>query len=163
MKHLFLLVVLVFVTSDVAMAQSRVKKIGDSILDASALNLGEEKYGEVRFAKRINGLSFQQDAMVTHAGYQYVGYYDGDRQVCIARRKLSLGAWEVIRLDDYAFKSNDAHNTISIGVCPADGTIHISFDHHIHPLNYRVSDKGCLLYTSPSPRDKRQSRMPSSA
>ena len=23
--------------------------------------------------------------------------------------------------------------------------------------------KGCLLYTSPSPRDKRQSRMPSSA
>ena len=26
-----------------------------------------------------------------------------------------------------------------------------------------VSVKGCLLYTSPSPRDKRQSRMPSSA
>ena len=25
------------------------------------------------------------------------------------------------------------------------------------------STKGCLLYTSPSPRDKRQSRMPSSA
>ena len=24
-------------------------------------------------------------------------------------------------------------------------------------------DNGCLLYTSPSPRDKRQSRMPSSA
>ena len=24
-------------------------------------------------------------------------------------------------------------------------------------------DDGCLLYTSPSPRDKRQSRMPSSA
>ena len=26
-----------------------------------------------------------------------------------------------------------------------------------------VMFKGCLLYTSPSPRDKRQSRMPSSA
>ena len=26
-----------------------------------------------------------------------------------------------------------------------------------------VGDKPCLLYTSPSPRDKRQSRMPSSA
>ena len=26
-----------------------------------------------------------------------------------------------------------------------------------------VVSKGCLLYTSPSPRDKRQSRMPSSA
>ena len=27
----------------------------------------------------------------------------------------------------------------------------------------RYLGKGCLLYTSPSPRDKRQSRMPSSA
>ena len=26
-----------------------------------------------------------------------------------------------------------------------------------------LTAKGCLLYTSPSPRDKRQSRMPSSA
>ena len=26
-----------------------------------------------------------------------------------------------------------------------------------------IAPKGCLLYTSPSPRDKRQSRMPSSA
>ena len=41
-----------------------------------------------------------------------------------------------------------------------------------HPNNKRVTGplgnfkrmiKGCLLYTSPSPRDKRQSRMPSSA
>ena len=30
-------------------------------------------------------------------------------------------------------------------------------------LRLRHSDKFCLLYTSPSPRDKRQSRMPSSA
>ena len=28
---------------------------------------------------------------------------------------------------------------------------------------YVVHNMGCLLYTSPSPRDKRQSRMPSSA
>ena len=27
----------------------------------------------------------------------------------------------------------------------------------------KFSSRGCLLYTSPSPRDKRQSRMPSSA
>ena len=31
-------------------------------------------------------------------------------------------------------------------------------DLHDHPWDY-----ACLLYTSPSPRDKRQSRMPSSA
>ena len=35
---------------------------------------------------------------------------------------------------------------------------------HIEPTNICVFDcKFCLLYTSPSPRDKRQSRMPSSA
>ena len=34
-----------------------------------------------------------------------------------------------------------------------------------HNLNYKIRDHSlaCLLYTSPSPRDKRQSRMPSSA
>ena len=30
-------------------------------------------------------------------------------------------------------------------------------------LGYDNEYEGCLLYTSPSPRDKRQSRMPSSA
>ena len=30
-------------------------------------------------------------------------------------------------------------------------------------FNFKISVKSCLLYTSPSPRDKRQSRMPSSA
>ena len=30
-------------------------------------------------------------------------------------------------------------------------------------LNRRTSDIGCLLYTSPSPRDTERSRMPSSA
>ena len=30
-------------------------------------------------------------------------------------------------------------------------------------LTIALQSKGCLLYTSPSPRDKRQSRMPSSA
>ena len=33
----------------------------------------------------------------------------------------------------------------------------------IYAACQRLMDKGCLLYTSPSPRDKRQSRMPSSA
>ena len=30
-------------------------------------------------------------------------------------------------------------------------------------INTKGEDNNCLLYTSPSPRDKRQSRMPSSA
>ena len=33
----------------------------------------------------------------------------------------------------------------------------------LHRPHHVVEEMGCLLYTSPSPRDKRQSRMPSSA
>ena len=33
----------------------------------------------------------------------------------------------------------------------------------IFPIRWTDDIEGCLLYTSPSPRDKRQSRMPSSA
>ena len=33
----------------------------------------------------------------------------------------------------------------------------------LHPYDAAVPSDACLLYTSPSPRDKRQSRMPSSA
>ena len=36
-------------------------------------------------------------------------------------------------------------------------------DEAIAPASHRTVTRICLLYTSPSPRDKRQSRMPSSA
>ena len=80
------------------------------------------------FGQAINGLSFQQDIALTHLGYQYVGYYNSKRHVCVARRKLPTGSWEIIELRDYYFSSNDAHNTISLGICPNDGTIHLAFD-----------------------------------
>ena len=35
--------------------------------------------------------------------------------------------------------------------------------HNADPTAVLIGDRTCLLYTSPSPRDKRQSRMPSSA
>ena len=34
---------------------------------------------------------------------------------------------------------------------------------HINVVNYESLHKVCLLYTSPSPRDRQKSRMPSSA
>lgn len=119
-----------------AQAELDVARIVDSLVDAEALTI------QGGFGQCINGLSFQQDAVVTHGGYQYVGYYDGGRRVCLARRRLSKGEWEIIRFTDYDFKSNDAHNTISVGICPKDGTIHLAFDHHVHPLHYRISSRG---------------------
>ncbi len=62
--------------------------------------------------------------------------------MCLARRKLPDGVWQHLRFADYDFRSDDAHNTISLGLCPKDGTIHLAFDHHGHPLHYRVSQPG---------------------
>ena len=52
-----------------------------------------------------------------------------------------------------AFEGNPLKGTLTEGQNNAD----------ITRIEVRLSDDSCLLYTSPSPRDKRQSRMPSSA
>lgn len=133
---IFLLsLILLIIPSANIYGEISVAKISDTIVDTKALTI-KGGYGQ-----SINGKAFQQDVIVTHGDYQYLGYYDGKRQVCMARRKLPAGDWEIIRFKDYDFKSNDAHNTISIGICPLDGTIHMAFDHHGHPLHYRVSQK----------------------
>jgi len=129
-------ILLLVATSGSALAAARVTKTGDTVVDAKALTI---KGG---FGQCINGLAFQQDAVVSHKNHQYVAYYDAGRRVCLARRKLPGKQWSVVRFADYQFKSNDAHNTISLGICPKDGTIHLAFDHHVHPLHYRVSRKG---------------------
>ena len=117
-------------------ADFEVAMIGDSLIDAEALTI------QGGFGQCINGLSFQQDAVITCAAHQYVAYYDGNRRLCLGRRELPKGRWRIIRFADYDFQSNDAHNTISMGICPKDGTIHLAFDHHGHRLHYRVSRKG---------------------
>lgn len=132
----FLSALLLFGLLPDARAEIQITKLGDSVVDAKALTI------QGGFGQCINGLAFQQDALTTHKDHQYVAYYDANRRVCLASRRLPDGDWQVIRFDDYDFKSNDAHNTISLGICPRDGTIHLAFDHHGHALHYRVSQKG---------------------
>lgn len=117
-------------------ASFAITKTSDTVVDPRALTIVGN------FGICINGKSFQQNPLVTHGDYQYIAYYDANRWVCVGRRPLPGGDWEVLRLTDYPFKSNDAHNIISLGICGQDGTIHLSFDHHGHPLHYRVSRKG---------------------
>lgn len=95
-----------------------------------------------KFSTAINGRSHQQTPITSFRGYQYATYYDANRNVCVGRRKLPEGKWEVVRLTDHKIESNDAHNTVVIGICHKDGTIHLAFDHHATPLNYRVSEIG---------------------
>ncbi|WP_236620966.1 BNR repeat-containing protein [Rhodopirellula sallentina] len=115
------------------------QKVENTIVDARALTFAEGP--AARFGGTVNGRSHQQSPIVSYRGYQYVGYVDSRRRVCLARRELPASDWSVIRFEDHHFGSNDSHNTIVIGICKKDGTIHLAFDHHASPLHYRVSKR----------------------
>jgi hypothetical protein len=109
----------------------------------------------VSYEGYLNGESFQQDGIVSFNGYQYTAYWNTDspRHVVLARRALAKssfetnGPWETILFTDYTPYAADAHNTISLGISPGDGVLHLSFDHHSQNLNYRKSVPG--LTTNP--------------
>ena len=76
------------------------------------------------FGGSMNGVSFQQDAIITYKGWQYVGILTGERLPAIARRQLGTDIWETLIIPGYFIFSNDRHNIMSVGICPNDGTIH---------------------------------------
>jgi|GEM_PF-1023565 len=90
----------------------------------------------------INGVSFQQDALVTYNGYQYLVYWSSNRHVSLARRALPDGAWQSFELTDFQFQTSDAHYDISLGISPRDGTLHLSFDQWSSDFRYRKSISG---------------------
>jgi hypothetical protein len=113
----------------------------DSVVDPAALHLPKAVWNTT-----VNGMSFQQAALASHGGWQYTTWWDGQRRLCVARRKLPDGPWEAIRFTDYHIKSDDTHNVTVLGICANDGTIHMAFDHHGHPLHYRVSQPGVAAH-----------------
>jgi hypothetical protein len=83
------------------------------------------------------------ESITTFNGYQYAIYYNSAKRIVVARRNLATsGAWERCVFTDYLYTTEDTHNTAAIGICENDGTIHITFDHHVSPLHYRVSAVG---------------------
>ncbi|KAK3328777.1 hypothetical protein B0H66DRAFT_1272 [Apodospora peruviana] len=103
----------------------------------------------------LNGNAFQQDAIVSFGGWQYAAFFSSLNNhtpeplyVHLARRKLGDKEWEVLVFNDYPQTVDDGHNTVQMGICPGDGTIHLSYDHHCDVLRYRSSSLN--LATSPS-------------
>lgn len=103
---------------------------------------------------RLNANAFQQNAITTFNGFQYAALYTASpkhpsrvRYVTLARRNLHTKdkSWEYLIFDDYEQTTDDGHNTISIGICTGDGTIHVSFDHHCDDLRFRISNHGAAL------------------
>jgi hypothetical protein len=103
------------------------------------------------YGRAINGVSFQKQILLTFDGYQYTAWYDtnGSTQtVWLARRTVSgvsVGAWEKVNTGSTFVNGKsgwDAHNVISLGISPKDGTLHMSWDHHNNTLRYRRSVVG---------------------
>ncbi len=112
------------------------------------LALTDDGLNIVSYGGYLNGESFQQDGVVSYGTYQYAAFWNSSRHVVLGRRALPNGNWETLEFSDYSNSENDAHNTISIGICPGDGTLHLSFDHHGNNLHYRKSVPN--LVTDPS-------------
>lgn len=117
---------------------STFQPLRDTILDAHALTFPKGRWGI-----GVNGQPYQQEALVTFGGYQYATHFGAGGRLCVARRRLPGAEWEVITFTDHTMADhNDTHNVSVIGICPRDGTIHLSFDHHCDPLRYRRSVPG---------------------
>lgn len=115
-------------------AQPGVTFVRDTQLDPTALYF-------VSFDGLVNNESFQQDAILTYAGYQYTTWYTADRSAVVARRQLPAGAWQKVVLP-HQLSTNDSHNVISLGVSPRDGRLHVAMDTHNTPVFYVKSRAG---------------------
>lgn len=108
-------------------------------------------------AHRLNACAYQQSAITTFSGWQYAAFYTSasrphwaTQRVTLARRAIHTSSWQCLTFEDYEQTTDDGHNTISIGICAGDATIHLSFDHHCDILKYRISRPGLATDTDES-------------
>ena len=85
----------------------------------------------------VNVTVFRKNSLVTHNNIQFIAYYDPEGFVTLGKRNVGTENWEINKTQ---YKGNvaDAHNSISIMV-DRDGFLHMSWDHHGHPLRYAKS------------------------
>ncbi len=84
----------------------------------------------------INAVIFRKNSVISHNGTQYASWYDTAGHVVLASRKGD-GNWNV-KTTPLSGNVRDAHNTISMMV-DGEGYLHLSWDHHNHPIRYRRS------------------------
>ncbi|WP_437672128.1 BNR repeat-containing protein [Sorangium sp. So ce131] len=124
--------------------------VAPGIVKRAEERLAESGLNVVSYGGYLNGESFQQDVIVSFGGYQYTAFWNTSRNVVLARRRLparpgeAAGPWQKFDFRDYRLSADDAHNTISLGIAPGDGTLHLAFDHHGSTLHYRRSVAGLL-------------------
>jgi len=94
----------------------------------------------------FNRASFDQDKIVSHGDYQYSMYWACDEVLVLVRRDLRTHAIQKLRFQDYHLTINprDSHRNTVVGISPADGRLHMSWDHHNNDLRYAKSKAGFL-------------------
>jgi hypothetical protein len=122
--------------SSPAAAAPDVVPLGDTELDPAAIFF-------VSFDGLVNNASYQQSAIISRAGHQYAAWYTANRSAVVARRKLPAGAWETAALP-HQLSSNDSHNSISLGISPSDGRLHVAMDTHDSRIFYVKSEGGLV-------------------
>ncbi len=110
----------------------------------NAPNNGTGKYDFI-FGSRITP---HGDCIKEYNGYVFMTWYRGgklDRHVMLSRYNTRTGVLKTIEFPHQhgGFQNQwwlgESHNTIAIGVCPIDGTIHMLYDMHSYDEN-RPSD-----------------------
>lgn len=77
-------------------------------------------------------------SLLTHGQYQYAAYYNADRQMCVAQRRLGEKNWTITKLD--SFVGWDSHNYIRMAF-DRDDCLHVSGNMHVDPLVYFRSER----------------------
>ncbi|MEI7808520.1 MAG: BNR repeat-containing protein [Verrucomicrobiota bacterium] len=72
-------------------------------------------------------------ALLTHAPFQFVAFYDDQRQLTLAQRRLNERKWTFTKLP--VTTGWDSHNYITLAA-DDDGYLHLSGDMHANPLKY---------------------------
>ncbi|MFD2160804.1 BNR repeat-containing protein [Paradesertivirga mongoliensis] len=85
----------------------------------------------------VNAIIFRKNSLVTYRDTQFIAYYNQARYMVLGKRKVGQSDW-ILKQTPFQGNTNDAHNSISI-IADGDGYLHVSWDHHGHPLRYAKS------------------------
>lgn len=147
-RHLLLLAAAASVPSMASAGQFSVAKSADAVISGSAWVANSS----APYGRGINGNSFETSAVTTYNGYQYTAFWRNASnvgRVTVGRRAVGASTWELASISSsFVNGANDAHNVISLGLNPTDGTIHLAYDMHGHNLRYRVSSQNLLANPS---------------
>lgn len=85
-----------------------------------------------------NNVAWDQEKVISYGNYQYVGYWDNNNKLTIARRDINNNKVQAVDLG-HTRTDNDGHRNVCLGISPADGRLHLSYDHIVSTLHYRRS------------------------